>query len=779
MDARLAAWLTRTHGAPTPAQREAVPLLLDGHHLLVSSPTGSGKTLAAFLAVLTDLARRAPLEDRTYCVYVSPLRALVNDMARSLAAPIEGAQLSIRVAIRTGDTPPAGRQRQRRSPPHVLVTTPESLALLLSSPRAREHLRGLRWVVVDEVHALAGSKRGAQLALTLERLAAFAGEFQRVGLSATVAPLDRVAAFLGGDRPVRTVEVLPEGEPEIEVRMPVADPIGAKDEDVENALLGMVEDAMARCRTTIVFTNTRAQAERMTAKLQERHRGEVEDADVDASHVATHHGSMSKEARLAVEERLKRAQVRCVVASSSLELGIHAEHVERVILLGSPKSAARALQRVGRSGHLPGGTARATLVVTDPADLPEALALQRLVRARRVEEARIPENALDVLQQHLAALRLEDTHATDEAYRLTRRAWPYRELARGAFEDALDALPRVPRMVYLQNAGTIPESGLLKVFHDERYIGEVEEEFAAGLQPDDVFTLAGAAWRYVRATPARVQVAPARGNSPTVPEWRGEGISASPLLAEATLHALLGLSHGSHASDVTESAAVRFVAEQARVAALPEGALAETFPTDSGARALVVHAYLGRRANDALARALAYRHGNARPLASDWGFALFAPRAWKPTRTAILRFLADPIEPTLREALVGSELLKRRFRHVATRGLLLPRREEESLGQRQLAATMLLGRLLRVDPEHPLLREAREECLRDAMDVDAAEAWRRDVLAGRLPLRLLDRRPCASPLAARILAPPGEARREALRDNADRICYHDGLIARR
>ncbi|HET6405068.1 MAG TPA: DEAD/DEAH box helicase [Candidatus Thermoplasmatota archaeon] len=776
LDPRLAAWLRAAHGEPTAAQALAGPPILAGEHVLLSSPTGSGKTLAAFLPILSRLAQE-PLGERTYCVYVSPLKALVNDMARNLARPIEGASLPLRVAVRTGDTTPSERQRLARSPPHILITTPESLALLLASPRSRAHLLGVRHVVVDEIHAIAESKRGAQLALTLERLAAYAGEFQRIGLSATVRPLEEVGRFLGGDRDVHVLEVEPTGRPELEVAMPAEDPMALPGSRLQESELDLVEREMARSRTLIVFTNTRAQAESLARGLKKRHRpDEIEELPpAEVEHVLPHHGSMSKASRLDVEQRLKDGRVRCVVASSSLELGIHVDHVDRVLLLGSPKGSARALQRVGRSGHQPGRTARATLLVRDPCDLPEAHAVQRLVHARRVEDIRIPSAPLDVLLQHLVAMRLELPLGPDAAFALTRRAHSYRSLSRRDFDAALAALPRVPRHEYLQNAGTIPETALLKVYHGDRYVGEVEEEFAARLHEGDVFLLAGRVWRFTGATPARVLVAPARLGEPTLPVWRGEGLAASPLLVEEVKSVLR---HGSSEYPWMEL--------QKRWAGHPclDETLVESFPRPYH-RALVFHAYLGRRANEALARALERRlppealsldPSASRAVATDWGFALLVQRAWRPSRAALLRLLAEPIEPTLREWLAGSELLARRFRHVATRALVVRRRDGEGIGMRQRAADRLRQRLL---DDHPIVREAYHECLREALDVDAAEEWRRDVVLGRAPLRLVDGRPCGSPLAERILSPPGEGRHAWLRECDDALKMYDSMLSAR
>lgn len=812
----LAAWMRAAHGGLTPAQEAALPRLLRREHLLLSSPTGSGKTLAAFLGVLDDLAR-VPPGPGIACVYVSPLRALVHDMARNLAAPLSA--LGLTLAIRTGDTPASERQRQARAPPHIFVTTPESLALLLSSPKAREALVGLRWVVVDEIHALAQTKRGAQLSLALERLDELARREGapspvRVGLSATVAPLDRVAAFLGGGREVSVAHVEPPEGPVLDVEMPLPDPIRARDDELEEATLARIVALVEQARASIVFANTRKQAERLAARLRDRFgdavEEEIEEESVDPefgaaqalSPVAPHHGSMSKESRLVVEERLRRGEIRCVVASSSLELGIHADAIDRVVLVGNPKSASGALQRIGRSGHGPGGQSLATLLVDDPAELAEALATAALVRRREIEEVRIPENALDVLAQHLLAMALDAPRAEDAALALTRRAWPYRTLGVDDLDATLDHLERAglvrrregafearggrARMTYLTHAGAIPESGLMKVLHGERYVGEVEEAFAETLQPHDAFLLAGEAWRLVRADGMRLHVVPARPGSAALPAWRSEGLSASAVVARATQDVFREHCLGSLGSNVTESALEDFLASQAAFSSVPspDEAAFESFPTDEGARALVAHAWLGRRANEALGRALARRvalrlEANARSVATDAGFAILAPRSWRPTRATLARLVAEPLERDLLAALEGQDLPARRFRHVAMRGLLLLRREGQPLSIRQRMAGAMLRRMRAEEPEHPLAREAMRETLHDALDLEGAEAWRARVAEGALPIRLLPERPCASPLAARIVAPPGEQRRAFLRDNAERISeYHDITLAR-
>lgn len=804
----VAAWCRASLPSFTEAQRRALPRVLADESLLLSSPTGTGKTLAGFLGVLSRLhamAAGGPLAEGAYCLYVSPLKALVHDVSRNLRAPMEGMQAfappdaaPLRAALRTGDTPPSERQRQARAPPHVLATTPESLALLLASPSWGPHFRTLRWVVVDEVHALAGTKRGAHLALLLEMLEEAAGRpLVRVGLSATVSPLDAVARWLTGGRPCR-VEAVPPGEPaDLRVAMPVPSPRAAREEALERATLDLLEGIVRAHETTLVFANTRALAERVAMQLHERlgEAAEVEDEDEGASHdpefpapeeappVAPHHGSMSRESRLVVEERLKRRELRCVVSSSSLELGIDVASVGHVVLLGSPKGVARALQRVGRADHRVGGRSRGTLVAQDPGELAEAFALVDLARRRAVEDVAVPPAPADVLLQGLVGMALLRPRTREEALALARRAAPWRDLTR---ED-LDALLAAPhplldpdpneirvrhggaRMTYLTHAGTIPEGGALKVLHGNVFVGEVEEAFIETLQEGDVLRLAGRSWRYVGAHGRRVRVIPAAFAPPTVPDWRGEGVSASPLLAtHAEQYANGILSHASSVTGGSEESVRAFEAFRGLQAAFsglppPDAFAVESFLHEDGGRAHVVHAWLGRRANEALARTVAWRaRVDARTVAADAGFALMGPRTFRPAPATWRRLLKPPLADDLRAALEGTELARRRFRHVATRSLLLPRREDEPLAMRQRQADALATRL---DPTHPILHEAWREVLHDALDLDLAER-----AAQTRAVVLLPDRPCATPYAARILyrasSPEG---REAIRDHEERM----------
>ena len=808
----VAAWLRATFPTLTEGQRRALPHVLSGRSVLLSSPTGTGKTLAGFLGPLSGLhglAREGRLEERTYALYVSPLKALVHDVARNLRRPLEGieafAPAGLRVALRTGDTPQAERARQARAPPHLLATTPESLALLLASPSWWPHLQALRWVVVDEVHALAETKRGTHLALLLEMLEHRLGRpLVRVGLSATVSPLPEVARFLTGGRPCAVEAVAPREDAfDLDVVMPLPDPARARDEALEGATLDLLERVVARHRTTLVFANTRRLAERTSMLLHDRLAADLApDGTGEDSHdpefpapeavppVAPHHGSMSRDARLVVEERLRRQELRCVVSSSSLELGLDVEGVDHVVLLGSPKGVARTLQRLGRADHRVGGRSQGTLVVGDPDELAEAFALRDLARRREVEDVRIPHGCPDVLAQFLVGLALLGPWTRGEAHALVRRAAPYADLGRERLDAVLDALLDAPRplldaeggtfrlahggarVAYLTHAGTIPESGTLKVVHAGTYVGEVEEAFVESLQPGDVFQLAGSSWRFLSAVGLRAHVAPAAFAPPTVPAWRSEGVSATPPLARHAAHLRAGQKNDFPDSSDTQESMLRFQAFQAAFSALPPAdALAvESFVHEDGSRAHVAHAFLGRRANDALARALAHRLGpGTRSLATDAGFALLTPRGLRLTPARWRKLLAPPLEGDLRDALRASEALRRRFRHVATRGLLLLRPEDVPLSRRQQEANALLARMLERDPDHPLLQEAWREALEEAVDLPGAERVAWDVAEGRRAVHVLPERPCASPYAARILhRPTTPDGRESIRDHEER-----------
>src|SRR5512137_1705927 len=439
-------WFSAKFGEVTEAQAMAVPLIHSRKNVLVSSPTGSGKTLTAFLSILNELillSSQNKLEDRIYAVYISPLKALANDINENLLKPLgEISELfikkglnppEVKVAVRTGDTLPAERQKQARSPPHIFITTPESLSLVLSTPVFSKRFEGVEYVVIDEVHEICDSKRGVALSVSIERLQNICQkEFVRIGLSATVAPLEQVAEFLvgsrnGSPRDVNVVEVFRQRDLDLRVICPTMDMTSLSFEVVNSKMYDLLKEMIESHKTTLVFTNTRSGAESVVYKLKERG---IED-------IGTHHGSLSRETRLEVENALRSGQLKAVVSSTSLELGIDIGYIDLVVQIGSPKSVAKGLQRIGRAGHRYGGTSKGRIVVFEMDDLVECAVLCRAAHRKMIDRVTIPMNSLDVLAQTLVGLSIERKWIVDEAFELVKRSYCYRDLSRKDFESVL------------------------------------------------------------------------------------------------------------------------------------------------------------------------------------------------------------------------------------------------------------------------------------------------------------------------------------------------------
>jgi len=608
----VADWFDNSFAAATAAQAEAWPAIQAGEHTLIAAPTGSGKTLAAFLAAIDGLVRQGVegrLEDATQIVYVSPLKALSNDVRRNLEAPLAGIrealrargfpEVEIRTWVRTGDTAPGERERMRRNPPHIVVTTPESLYILLGSESGRKMLATTRTVIVDEIHAVAPNKRGSHLAISLERLAALCGDrLLRIGLSATQKPIEAVARFLVGARhgvpspPFRGEREGPapkawEGEVggarsgTVAPLTPTLSPRPAGGEEVSDWPHGMNGLASPDCRiidtghrrardlaleipsspleavmsgevwqqvydrltelieahrTTLIFVNTRRLAERVTRQLSER---------LGADQVTAHHGSLAKEQRFDAEQRLKGGALKALVATASLELGIDIGEVDLVCQLGSPRSIASLLQRVGRSGHAVAGTPKGRLFPLSRDELVECAALLDSVRRGELDRLTIPEQPLDVLAQQIVAEVAAQEWGEEELYGLVRRAWPYRALARGDFAAILAMLAdgfstrrgrrgalihhdavnhrvrgrRGARLTALTSGGTIPDNADYQVLlePENQIIGTVNEDFAVESMAGDIFQLGNTAYRILRVERGTVRVENAQGMSPTIP----------------------------------------------------------------------------------------------------------------------------------------------------------------------------------------------------------------------------------------------------------------------
>lgn len=562
----VAAWFTSTLGRPTPAQERGWPAIRDGRDTLIAAPTGSGKTLAAFLAVLDDLVREgvgAPLPDEVRVVYVSPLKALSADIHRNLAEPRRGIRQAaealgfepprLSAAVRTGDSTTGERAAMLRRPPHIVVTTPESLYLLLTAARTREMLRTARTVILDEIHAVIGTRRGAHLALTLERLQHVARRrLQRIGLSATQTPIDLVGRYLVGSGEPPPV-IVDEGHMrpmDLALEVPGSPLEAVMSHEVWSEYYDRLTSLIGEHRTTIVFVNTRRMAERIARQLSDRLGDEA---------VAAHHGSLSKEKRLDAETRLKTGRLRALVATSSLELGIDIGHVDLVCQIGSPHRLATFLQRVGRSGHAVQGLPKGRLFPISRDDLVECAALLRAVRRGALDALVAHDAPLDVLAQQIVAEASCEDHAEDTLFSLVRRAWPYRDLSRADF-DAVVAMAaegfttrrgrrgallhrdevnrrvrgrRGARSLAITSGGALPEVADYRVVLDpgDLVIGTLNEDFAVESQAGDIIQLGNASWQILKIEPGVVRVADARGAPPTLPFWFGEAPARSDELS--------------------------------------------------------------------------------------------------------------------------------------------------------------------------------------------------------------------------------------------------------
>jgi ATP-dependent Lhr-like helicase len=787
----VAEWFYSKYRELSPPQKFALKEVVRGKNILISSPTGSGKTLAAFLTAISRLveyAEKGELKDRIYVVYVSPLRALNNDIQRNLEEPLteiyklasrKGIKLQkIRVGVRTGDTDCRERSRQLRKPPHILITTPETLAIVLSSPKFAENLRNVMYLIVDEVHALAENKRGSHLTLSMERLENIQeGKMLRIGLSATIAPLEEVAKFLAGyengkERECVAVDVTFSKPMEIKVITPVTDFFTTTAEETGENLYNTIAELVRRAKTALVFTNTRSATERVVYQLKKR-LPEWKDA------IKAHHSSLSREVRLDVENELKTGKLKCVVSSTSLELGIDIGYIDLVILIGSPKSINRALQRIGRSGHRMHEVSRGRIVVVDQDDLIECTVLAKEAMDRKLDRIKIPQKPLDVLCQHIVGMAIEKKWKIDEALKVVRSAYPYRNLSREEFLSVLRYLAgkytvleeknvygkiwldeesgefgrrgKLIRPIYYMNVGTIPDEVAIKVItKDGKFVGKVEEEFAERLVKGDIFVLAGRTFKFLHSKGLQLVVEEVEGEKPTVPSWFSEQLPLSYDLAQRIQEfrsfiasALDSINPAYLASlynlDVKAAKAIlSYFEKQRNFSVIPtrDIVLVEAFEDEEFV--LVFHTLVGRRANSALARVFAYRAGkickrNVRIAFNDNGFMLRLPSPIEERELKNL-FRVSEFKDDLEKALDRTEIMKRRFRHVAVRSFMILRKymgREKSVWRQQLNAEILLNLIKKTMPDFPVLRETYREIMEDSMHVDEALDFLRSIEEGR------------------------------------------------
>ncbi|MEE9592879.1 MAG: ATP-dependent helicase [Thermoplasmata archaeon] len=803
-------WFDGKFETLTEPQAYAVPLIHAAENVIVSSPTGSGKTLTAFLSIINELyglQKRGELEDKIYCLYISPLKALANDINRNLREPLaemevlaeaEGLEVpEIRVAVRSGDTSPSERQKQARRPPHIFITTPESLAIILSTPVFRRKFQDVRWVILDEIHEVCSNKRGSHLSLSLERLGGQVNApFVRIGLSATIAPMEEVAKFLAGYeegqlRPMHVVEVESQKRLDMRVLCPVRDmtalPFEVVNARMYDLLKGMVDDH----RTTLIFTNTRSGTERVSVKLK----------DQGVENLEAHHGSLSKYVRLDVEERLKAGQLNAVVSSTSLELGIDIGYIDLVAQVGSPKSIAKGLQRIGRAGHAYGGTSVGRLIVFENDDLLECAALVKGAYENSIDRVDIPTNSLDVLAQTIVGMSLEQRWEIEEAYNLIRRSYCYRHLPREDFLSVLRYLSsrnpdvsvyakiwldeeegrfgrkRGSRLIYFTNVGTIPEEGNYRVItHRGITIGTLSENFVERLDRGAVFVLGGRTYRFERVRGMKVYVKDASGRRPTVPSWTGEmlprsfdlslqvGRLRSEVLrrvdAEGEAAAMAWLVEASRVDQGSARSLVNYLLEQrAMVPHVPtdDTVVLEGFIDTLGNRNIVFHYCFGRRTNDALARAYAFAISNAlgcnaRISVTDDNFMVTIPkRADLEEIPGLVQ--SDGLEDLLRRAIRNTELFKQRFRHCATRSFMILRNyrgHEVSVGRQQIRSQRVLDWLHEL-PDFPVIQESYNEILNDVMDLHHAREVLRGIEEGRIQVRFTPWSHVPSPLAHNVV----------------------------
>ncbi len=735
-------WFARKFDSPTEPQEQGWPHIVGGRSVLISAPTGSGKTLAAFLAAIDGLVRKAlegGLSDQTEVLYVSPLKALGNDIHKNLETPLaeilalageRGLLMPpIRAAVRTGDTLMPERQAMLRRPPHILVTTPESLYILLTAERSRQMLRTVRTVIVDEIHAVADDKRGAHLTLSLERLEALAVQPPvRIGLSATQKPIELIAEFLSGseasERPQPVVvQIGHRREMDVAVQVPGSELGAVATHEMWDEVYDRVADLTRQHRSTLIFVNTRRLAERVAHHLTER---------LGAEAVAAHHGSLSRKLRLSAEKRLKAGELRALVATASLELGIDIGEIDLVCQIGSPRAISVALQRIGRAGHWRGATPKGRLFATTRDELLECAALVRGIRSGDLDRIEIPDAPLDILAQQIVAMCAVEAWRESELFDCVRNAYPYRNLSREDFDSLLEMLAegiagrrgrygallhrdrvngrvsgrRGARLTAITNGGAIPDNALYTVVAEPEgtVVGTVDEDFAVESMRGDIMLLGSTSWRIRRVGSGRVIVEDAHGAAPNIPFWRGEAPARTAELSEnvAALRTEISSRLGSQlASPVGESnpavtwlasecgldragaeQAVEYVAAgRAELGAVPTQAciIAERFFDESGGMQLVIHAPFGGRINKAWGLALRKRFCRSfnfelQAAATDEGINISLTEQHSFPLADVFRFLhPNSVAHVLEQAVLASPIFAARWRWNGNRSLAVPR----------------------------------------------------------------------------------------------------------
>ncbi len=788
----VARWFKEKFGGFTDSQKYAIIPIKNRKNILVSSQTGSGKTLCCFTSILNyliTLDEKNELENKVYAVYVSPLKSLTRDMEVNLKMPlremenIAKKEFGIRIAVRTGDTSITDRQKMVKNSPHILICTPETLSIVLNAPKFTENLKAVEFIVVDEIHALA-NKRGVHLSLSLERLEEISKIMPiRVGLSATISPLEEIAKFLvGNEEDCLVADVKFSKKFDIEVVTP-GNLIETTAGEMHKSLYETIDKLIQEHKTTLIFTNTRSATERVIHHLKEMFPSRY------LENIGAHHSSLSKEHRLDIETRLRKGELKVVVTSTSLELGIDIGYIDLVVLLGSPKSTARALQRIGRAGHRLHDTAKGKFIVLDRDDLVECSVMIKEIFEKKIDKVQIPKNCLDVLSQQIYGMAIYKVWNEEQMFKLIKRSYCYKELS---YEDFLAVLSylageydldaghvyakiwydkktrqigkrgRLARAIYMTNIGTIPEESFIEVVvarGEGSKVGMIDEGFFERLKPRDVFVLGGHKYEFLYARGMKAYVSASVYRPPTIPSWFSEMLPLSfdlaceigkfrSLMEERLKKDALGVKEliktylhiGKQAADEIYD----YFYSQHKYLGIPNDRkiIVEKYKVEKSY--IIFHALFGRRVNDALSRAVAFLVGKlgGRDIAigiNDNGFLLAGDKMQ--IERALKHLTSQNIEEILKEAIERTELLSRRFRHCASRALMVLKSYKgrvRSVGKQQVKSGFLLHAVKKISAEFPILKEARREVLEDLMDVENAKQVLKWIEDGKIKIEFKD-----------------------------------------
>ncbi|MFA5992968.1 MAG: ATP-dependent helicase [Candidatus Pacearchaeota archaeon] len=791
-------------------QQYGVPAVWERRNILISAPTGGTKTLTAFLSILNylvTLAERKELQNRIYAVYISPLKALSNDIHKNLVEPLEeitalaeskGIKLDqIRVGLRTGDTTVAERTKMARKAPHIFITTPESLAIVLTSKKFIEYLNNVEFCILDEIHAL-DNKRGTYLSLTIERLNAISTIWPtKIGLSATIEPLEEVAKFLVGvsdDREVEIAKVPLQKTLDIQVLSPSKNII--EDTNITEDMYHMIHNLVKEHKTTLIFTNTRAGTERVVNRLKEKFPTEY------SENIAAHHSSLSKVHRFNIEERLRNGEIKVVVCSTSLELGIDIGYIDLVIMLGSPKASSRALQRIGRAGHKLHEVAKGRFVVMDRDDLVECAVIQKEMIEKKIDKIRFPKNCLDVLSQQIYGMAITKIWDITELFNLIKKSYCYSELSKNDFYDVISYLAgeydleknyvyakiwydsstnqigkkgKMARVIYFSNIGTIPEESYItvKLSPAGEKIGVIDEGFMERMKKGDVFVLGGHKYVFLYTRGMNIYVKPAINRNPTIPSWFSEMLPLSFDSANEInkLRSLLNKELKSnkkpkeiketikeylHIDDSVSESIYSYFHEQFKFSEIPNKELILIEKYKGEKNYLLVHSMYGRRVNDALSRSIGFLMGNAggRDIEvgiNDNGFYFAGEKL--PFEKALEFLTVDNLKEVLTESIERTDILARRFRHCATRSLMILRNykgENRSVGRQQMKSYFLMNAVKKVSKTFPILQEARREVLEDVMDIENTTFVLKQIKDGLINIKIRETQ-LPSPFALNLM----------------------------